>query len=193
LAPPPRWGAVEPRATKRTTIKPAAIARIPGLRSRHPAIPTAALIAAATALAIAATGTGLWLALGHHGGGETLATSRSATSSSAGAAINPAPSPYRFAASGELERACSVAIRSSGSHRAASVDFADRTGATTVRVYWVSSQGVKRLLLTLRPGASGQISGDLGDAWQLKGPGGCLSDFTTTAVAGRVTVENAKT
>ena len=193
MAPSHASSAVEPSATTGNTIKPAAVARIPGLRSRHPAIPAAALIAAATALAIAAAGTWLWLALGHHGGGETPAASRSATSSSAGAAINPAPSPYQFAASGELERACSVAIRSSGSHRAASVDFADRTRATTVRVYWVSSQGVKRLLLTLRPGASGQISGDLGDVWQLNGPGGCLSDFSTTAVAGRVTVANANT
>ena len=46
------------------------------------------------------------------------------------------------------------------------------------------------LNVSLKPGASGKISGEVGDAWQLDGPHGCIGEFITGAAA-RVTVEKA--
>ena len=75
-------------------------------------------------------------------------------------------------------------------------NFADKTTAT-LRVIWLNYQGRKSayLNISLKPGASGKISGAVGDAWQLDGPHGCIgefmarygladSDFTVTTAAG---------
>jgi eukaryotic-like serine/threonine-protein kinase len=170
-----------------------------GSRPRSAVPRRAVLIGAPAVLAAAAGGAGLWLWLGHHPAGSgTPAASHSArasASSSASAsatgrpALGPA-SPFRFTVSGEIERACSAGLHSVGG-RTASVVFADRTKVTTISVYWVNYQGKKSLFVTLKPGASGKISGDVGDVWQLDGPAGCIADFATTA-AGQVTVANAK-
>ena len=175
--------------------------RSPDGGRRRPAVARRAVLIAAPAVVAAAAGAGLWLWLGHHPAGSgtptashsataTASASASASGSATGGASLAAASPYRFTVVGEIERACPAGLRSAGG-RAASVVFADRTKATTISVYWVNYQGKKSLFVTLKPGASGRISGDVGDVWQLDGPAGCIADFATTA-AGQVTVANAK-
>jgi hypothetical protein len=179
------------RPTVRKPVAPKAAA--PAGRGRPPVgrIATIALPALAV-VALAGAGAGLWLTLGHREGSPkpTPARSRTVTATSTGSA--PAVrSPYRIAWSGAVERACASAIRSAGGGRAASIVFADKT-ATMLRVIWVNYQGRKSpsLNVSLKPGASGKISGQVGDAWQLDGPQGCIAEFITGAAA-RVTVEKA--
>jgi serine/threonine protein kinase len=137
-------------------------------------------------------GAALWLTPGHRGGTPkpTPTASRTVTATSTRSA--PAVrSPYRIALSGAVERACASTIRSASGGRAASIVFADKT-ATMLRVIWLNYQGRKSpyLDISLKPGASGKISGAVGDAWQLDGPHGCIGEFITGAAA-RVTVEKA--
>jgi hypothetical protein len=143
-------------------------------------------------VALAGAGAALWLTPGHRDGTPkpTTTASHTVTATSTGSA--PAVrSPYRIALSGAVERACASAIRSAGGGRAASIVFADKTTAT-LRVIWLNYQGRKSpyLNISLKPGASGKISGAVGDAWQLDGPHGCIGQFITGAEA-RVTVEKA--
>jgi eukaryotic-like serine/threonine-protein kinase len=191
FAPPPPVPPPVPPPSRPAAVQPAAAEPVARAGRRRPAIPAITMIAAAAVAVVAAAGAGLWLTLGPHGGTAKPKPSRSATSTPTGATAVAVTSPYQFAVSGETERPCSTVIHSSGGTRAASIIFADKTKATRVLVYWVDYQGKKSLIVTLKPGVSERISGDVGNAWQLAGPGGCIGDFTTTA-AGRVTVENKK-
>ena len=162
--------------------------------------PVAVAFLAVVFLAAAGTGAGLWLGLGHRGGTPhptststptpTPTQSRTATATATGSAVL-AKSPYRFVLSGAVERPCGSAIRSASGGRAASIVFADKI-ASTIQVFWVDYQGSKSpaVHVSLKPGASGEIRGGVGDAWQLDGPHGCLGEFITAAAA-RVTVERA--
>jgi Protein kinase domain/VHL beta domain len=190
-----------PAVPKSAARRPAPVG--PGPRDRHGRPPVrriAAIALPALALvALAGAGAGLWLTLGHPGGNPkptptrshtVLATSTGVSATSTGSA--PAVrSPYRVALSGAVERACASAIRSAGGGRPASIVFADKTAAM-LRVIWVNYQGRKSpyLNVSLKPGASGKIRGEVGDAWELDGPRGCIGEFITGAAA-RVTVEKA--
>jgi hypothetical protein len=184
------------RGVPKTAVLQPAVTRPEPVESGHgrPPARRIAVIAlpALAVVAVAGAGAALWLTPGHRDGTPkpTTTASRTVTATSAGSA--PAVrSPYRIALSGAVERACTSAIRSAGGGRAASIVFADKTAAM-LRVIWLNYQGRKSpyLNISLKPGASGKISGAVGDAWQLDGPHGCIGEFITGAAA-RVTVEKA--
>jgi hypothetical protein len=188
--------AVPKPAVPRPAVPRPAVPRPEPVESGHgrpPARRIAAIALPALAVvAVAGAGAALWLTPGHRGGTPkpTPTASRTVTATSTRSA--PAVrSPYRIALSGAVERACASTIRSASGGRAASIVFADKT-ATMLRVIWLNYQGRKSpyLDISLKPGASGKISGAVGDAWQLDGPHGCIGEFITGAAA-RVTVEKA--
>jgi hypothetical protein len=191
----PQTAVLEPAVLEPAGLEPA----VPGPESAEPGHgrpPARRIVAIAlpalAVVALAGAGAALWLTPGHRDGTPkpTTTASHTVTATSTGSAP-PVKSPYRIALSGAVERACASAIRSAGGGRAASIVFADKTTAT-LRVIWLNYQGRKSpyLNISLKPGASGKISGAVGDAWQLDGPHGCIGQFITGAEA-RVTVEKA--
>jgi eukaryotic-like serine/threonine-protein kinase len=142
------------------------------------------IASAASLVALAAAGGGLWLALGSGHGHHPLVTRPSASRSAA----PKAPSPYMFAVSGVTTRACSAGLASANG-RAASITFTDKT-KTQLLVYWLNYLGQRSLLVTLRPNESRQVKGNVGDAWQVADPRGCVADFASTRT-GSVTIEAA--
>ena len=187
-------GVVKPVEVKPGVVKPAdGQSRPPVRKIAGIALPASALVAVVF-LAAAGAGAGLWLALGHQGGSPTPTPtptySHTGTATPTGSAI-AVRSLYRFVLSGAVERPCGSAIRSAVGGRAASIVFVDKTAAT-MHVFWLDYQGGESpdVHVTLKPGASGQIRGGVGDAWQLDGPRGCIGEFVTAAAA-RVTVEKA--
>jgi serine/threonine protein kinase len=70
--------------------------------------------------------------------------------------------------------------------RAADITFTD-AAATRLLVYWLDYRGKRRLLVTLGPGDSRQVKGNIGDAWQVADTSGCVAGFISTGT-GHVTI-----
>jgi eukaryotic-like serine/threonine-protein kinase len=144
-----------------------------------------ALWSAAAIVVLAAAGVGLWLGLGGH---PTTSSSKP-PSASATASAPPSTSPYRFAATGATSFACSADLASTSGGAKADVIFTDST-SHPVQVYWLNYTGKSALHVTVKPGVSQKIGGNVGDAWEVAGPAGCAGEFVTTGTA-HITVHNA--
>jgi len=142
------------------------------------------LLPAAAMVVLAAGGIGLWLGLGSH------PTTSSPTPPSASATTSaPGTSPYRFTAAGATSFACSAGLASTSGGAKADVVFTDST-SQPVQVYWLNYTGKSALHVTVKPGVSQKIGGNVGDAWEVAGPAGCAGEFVTTGTA-HITVQNA--
>jgi serine/threonine protein kinase len=181
-------------ATKETPAKPGEAIRagVPADRTRgsgHRAETTPrrrAWLPAAAVVVLAAAGVGLWLALGSH----STTSSSPPPSASATTSAPPLPaSPYRFAATGARTFACSAGLASTSGGAKADVVFTDNT-AQDVQVYWLNYAGKGGLHVTVKPGVSQKIGGNVGDAWEVAGPKGCAGEFVTTGTA-HITVDKA--
>jgi len=146
-------------------------------RARTVAVPAAVVV-------IAAAGAGLWLALGGHHSPASPSHSASATAS-APPAVRP---PYRAVVTGVTERACSAGLASANG-RGVNITFTDAT-TSRLLVYWRDYRGKRSLLVTLGPGDSRQVKGNVGDAWQVADSRGCVAGFVSTGM-GHVTIEGA--
>jgi hypothetical protein len=144
-------------------------------------------VSAAVAV-LAAAGVGLWLALG--GSQHTAAPKASGSASPPASPPAAVRAPYRAVAVGVAERTCS-AIPPSANGRAANITFTDKT-TTRLLVYWLDYRGKRQLLVTLGPGDSRQVKGNVGDAWQVADSRGCVAGFISTGT-GHVTLEAAAT
>jgi serine/threonine protein kinase len=157
-----------------------------GHRAQTPALRRAWLPAAALVV-LAAAGVGLWLALGSH---PTSSSSQPPPSTSATtSAPATAASPYRFAATGASAFPCSADLASTSGGAEAYVVFTNST-SRDIQVYWLNYTGKGGLHVTVKPGVSQRIKGNVGDAWEVQGATGCAGEFVTTGTA-HITVENA--
>jgi hypothetical protein len=89
---------------------------------------------------------------------------------------------------GVTERSCAVVLPSTNG-RAANISFTD-AATSRLLVYWLDYGGSRKLLVTLAPGDSRQVKGNVGDAWQVADSRGCVAGFVSTG-AGHVTIEAA--
>jgi len=144
-----------------------------------------ALLPAAAIVVLAAAGVGLWLGLGSH----PATSSSKPPTASATTSAPPSTSPYRFAATGATSFACSADLASTSGGAKADVVFTDST-SQAVQVYWLNYTGKSALHVTVKPGVSQKIGGNVGDAWEVAGPAGCAGEFVTTGTA-HITVQNA--
>lgn len=140
----------------------------------------------AAAAVLAAAGVGLWLALG--GSQHTAAPKAPGSASPPASPPATVRAPYRAVAVGVTGRSCADG-RASANGRAANITFADAT-TTRLLVYWLDYRGKPKLLVTLGPGDSRQVKGNVGDAWQVADFRGCVAGFVSTGM-GRVTIEAA--
>jgi hypothetical protein len=142
------------------------------------------LAIAAAVVIVAAAVAGLWFALG---GGHRPATPGASGPASLPASQAPAVrAPYRAVAVGVTRRPCTVVLPSANG-RAANITFTD-AATTRLLVYWLDFSGRRKLLVTLAPGDSRQVNGNVGDAWQVADSRGCVAGFVSTG-AGHVTIE----
>ena len=137
---------------------------------------------------LAAAGAGLWFALG--GGHRPAAPRASGSPSAPASAAATVRAPYRAVAVGVTQRPCTDVIPSANG-RAANITFTD-AARTRLLVYWLDFSGRRKLLVTLAPGDSRQVNGNVGDAWQVADSRGCVAGFVSTG-AGHVTIEAAAT
>jgi hypothetical protein len=158
-----------------------------GAARRGPRLSRTVTVSAAVAV-LAAAGVGLWLALG--GSQHTVAPKASGSASPPASPPAAVRAPYRAVAVGVAERTCS-AIPPSANGRAANITFTDKT-TTRLLVYWLDYRGKRQLLVTLGPGDSRQVKGNVGDAWQVADSRGCVAGFISTGT-GHVTLEAAAT
>ncbi len=143
-----------------------------GKRRARIALPAALVV-------LAGTGVGLWLAFGdqRHPGSPDAGSSTMSGSTVA--------SPYTFTLIGVSEEPCSADL-STVPGRAGSFAFTDKA-KTTMRVYWLNYSGQRKLLVTLKPGETRHIKGNIGDAWQVADARGCVADFSSSQ-SGRITM-----
>jgi serine/threonine protein kinase len=153
---------------------------------RSPRPPRRVWLPAAAVVVLAAAAGGLWLALGSH---PASSSSQPPTASATASTPPAAPSPYRFAATGATAFACSADLASTSGHAKADVVFTNST-KQDVQVYWLNYTGKPALHVTVKPGVSQRIGGNVGDAWEVAGPSGCAGEFVTTGTA-RIQVKSA--